>query len=58
MLVLLVFAPGVKDGGLGAYRRSVTLAMLGGLAPAFLLGAAWSWWWIRRTTSAALQAFR
>lgn len=58
LLVLLVFAPGVTGGGLEAYRRSMTLAMLGGLAPTFVLGAAWSWWWIRRTTNTALQAFK
>ncbi|PNW87843.1 hypothetical protein CHLRE_01g004124v5 [Chlamydomonas reinhardtii] len=55
-LMLLVFAPGVKQSELSSWSSAMTITMLAGLAPAFGVGAAMSWFFIRKMTTTALQA--
>ncbi|KAG2423145.1 hypothetical protein HXX76_015530 [Chlamydomonas incerta] len=55
-LMLLVFAPGVKDSELSSWSTAMTITMLAGLAPAFGAGAVMSWFFIRKMTATALQA--
>ncbi|PNW87839.1 hypothetical protein CHLRE_01g003950v5 [Chlamydomonas reinhardtii] len=55
-LMLLVFAPGVKQSELSGWSSAMTITMLAGLAPAFGVGAAMSWFFIRKMTTTALQA--
>ncbi|KAG2423149.1 hypothetical protein HXX76_015534 [Chlamydomonas incerta] len=55
-LMLLVFAPGVKDSELSSWSTAMTITMLAGLAPAFGVGAVMSWFFIRKMTATALQA--
>ncbi|GLC41279.1 hypothetical protein PLESTM_001179200 [Pleodorina starrii] len=55
-LVLLVFHPGVKQQDMTKWADSMTLTLLSGLVPAFLLGAIASWHMIRYMTNTALTA--
>ncbi|KAG2435420.1 hypothetical protein HYH02_011920 [Chlamydomonas schloesseri] len=55
-LMLLVFAPGVKSSEQSSWSSAMTITMLAGLAPAFGVGAAMSWFAIRKMTHTALQA--
>ncbi|KAG2423146.1 hypothetical protein HXX76_015531 [Chlamydomonas incerta] len=55
-LMLLVFAPGVKDSELSSWSTAMTITMLAGLAPAFGVGLVMSWFLIRKMTATALQA--
>ncbi len=55
-LMLLVFAPGVSTSDQSSWSSAMTITMLAGLAPAFGVGAAMSWFAIRKMTRTALQA--
>ncbi|KXZ45662.1 hypothetical protein GPECTOR_52g60 [Gonium pectorale] len=55
MLMLLVFHPGVKAAGVADWQFVITIVMLSGMGPAFLVGGFMSWFMIRHKTKTSLH---